>query len=319
MLARSRPRPRVRPLVFAAGVAVAMAVAACGGSPLPSATPSAPPTPGPTSSPIEQPTPQGTPSPTSSPSPSPSLPSAQLLLEITSEGGFINPTAHLGELPQVVVDADGRIYTPDSGTAGTKVIQSVSVRDVGSAGAAQIVAAISAAGLDTAVDCGIAADAGVTVFTVELDGSEVVSRIAASASGPVTFAGLAGAATGCKKTSSAAFDLLAQLTDPSQTWGTPGVTTQTYDPVGYRLWFAPADSAAGAATVAWPLAQQLDGFGTPATPDYGVTGLRSGIVLGADAPDLGAALASAAPGDLLSAGGQEYQFWIRPLLPDELG
>ena len=70
--------------------------------------------------------------------------------------------------------------------------------------------------------------------------------------------------------------------------------------------------------VDWPLATALADFGTPAQPDFGVTGLRAGVVLDADAATLASALGTTPAGTLVKSGGQTYQVWIRPLLPPEL-
>jgi hypothetical protein len=114
--------------------------------------------------------------------------------------------------------------------------------------------------------------------------------------------------------------LLTRLTDPTETWGATGTVATTYAPLGYRLWLAPADAgASGASTVAWPLAGDPASFGSPAAVDFGVTGLRSGIVTGADATTLGTALAKAQAGATVTSGGKSWQAWIRPLFPDELG
>ena len=270
---------------------------ACGG---PTATPS--PTPAPT------PTPSPSPAPTPTPSPSPQ--GATLLIEVTSEGGFIAPAARLGQLPTVVVDADGKIYTQAVDESGTpKLIPLVDVRDVGPAGAAAILAAIRAASLDAnGGDTGAPGDTGVTVFTVVIDGETYVNRIAAS--GP----GVPGHPGG----SSPAFDLLNRLIDPTETWGATNVTTTTYQPVAYRIYDAPA-SAAGSDTMDWPLATPPADFGSPQTPDFGVTGLRSGIVLGADAQAFAAAVAAASSQVTFTSGSDAFQVWVRPLLPDELG
>ncbi len=272
-------------------------VAACGG-----------PSPTPTPSPTHAPSPSPSPAPTPTPSPSPQA--ATLLIEVTSEGGFISPAARLGQLPTVVVDADGRIYTSALDESGTpKLITAVDVRDVGPEGAAAILAAIRDAGLDAnGGDSGAPGDTGVTIFTVVIDGETYVSRIAAS--GP----GVPGHPGG----SNPAFDLLNRLLDPAETWGAANVTTTTYEPVAYRIYDAPA-SAAGADTMDWPLATSPVDFGSPQTPDFGVTGLRSGIVLGADAQAFAAAVAGADSQVTFTSGADAYQAWVRPLLPDELG
>ena len=82
-----------------------------------------------------------------SPSPSPAA-AAELVLRVTSEGGFIAPSAHLAQLPIVVVYADGRILTPAPVPAidPGPLVPVESVRTVGLAGVAAIRAAIAAAG-----------------------------------------------------------------------------------------------------------------------------------------------------------------------------
>ena len=231
-----------------------------------------------------------------------------MLLEVTVEGGFISPSARLGQLPSVVVDADGKIYTQTVDDSGTPhLIPGVDMRDVGAAGEAAILQAIHDAGLDkNGGDVGVPGDSGVTVFTVDINGDEFVTRVAAS--GP----GHPGGGT------SPAIDLLNKLLDPTETWGASNVTTATYQPVAYRVYVAPADQT-GTDAMDWPLAAAPNDFGSPQTPDFGVSGLRSGIVTGADAQAFAAAVASATSQESFTSGGHSYQVWVRPLLPDELG
>jgi len=208
----------------------------------------------------------------------------------------------------VVVDTDGKIYLP-SGDASGALIPGVDVRDVGEAGAEQIIQAIRDAGLDhEGDDGGIVADAGVTVFTVEIDGQEIVNRIGAN--GP----GQPGQPGGGNNP---AIDLLNRLTDPTETWGATDVEASTYEPVAYRVYAAPAEASDGE-TVDWPLSTPLTDFGTPATPDFGVSGLRSGIVTGDDASTMAGALSLKSSQDAVMSDGHAYQLWVRPLLPDEL-
>ena len=271
---------------------VALLVVACGA-------------PAPTSSP----TPAPTPSPTKAPTPSPTpAPSATRLLEVTVEGGFIAPSARLGQLPTIVVDSDGKIYTQTVDLSGQPtLIPGVAMRDVGADGAAAIMQAIHDAGLDqNGGDVGVPGDSGVTVFTVEIDGDEYVTRVAAS--GP----GRPGGGD------NPALTLLNRLLDPSETWGASNATSATYQPVAYRVYVAAA-AAAASDTLDWPLATAPADFGSPATPDFGVTGLRSGIVMGADAQAFAAAVGSASSQVTFTFGGDAYQVWVRPLLPDELG
>ena len=264
--------------------------------------------------------------PSVSPSASPVAGAPGLLLEVTSEGGFINPLATLSAVPTVVVDTDGRIYTPAVNATAASIVAPVEVRDVGPQGAARILDAIRAAGLDhERSGGGVAADTGSTVFTAVVDGSIAVSRFVRAGGGPggpgmPGGAGAPGASGGADDGASAAFALLAQLTDPTVTWGAAAAPETGYTPVGYRVFEAPAGAVDPAATtVAWPLDTDLAGFGAPAVPDLGATGLRSGVVAGADAAALAPVLATATPDTAFTSGGRAYRRWVRPPFPDALG
>ena len=303
-------RPRGRTLLLAA--ALAFQLAACGSAAATQAptavAPSAVPSAGPGGSPVPSNPPATTP------------PAPGLLLEVTSEGGFINPSASLGAVPAVVVDTDGRIYTPAvaAGGSAAPLVAAVDVRDVGPAGAARILEAIRAAGLDhEGAGGGIVGDSGSSVFTVVLGGNTIVSRFG-QAGGPGRPGGGGPGASG--DPTAMAFDLLTMLTDPSQGWGSAAAPATRYSPVGYRVFEAPGapTSTPGGASVPWPLAPGLVGFGAPAVPDRGVSGLRSGVVTGADATALASALAAATPATAFTSGGQPYTLWVRPLFPDEL-
>ncbi len=81
----------------------------------------------------------------------------------------------------------------------------------------------------------------------------------------------------------------------------------------------PDASASGASTApSWPLATPLASFGSPAAANLGVDGLRSGIVTGAEATALSAALQGLPAGGPLESDGQPWSIWVQPLFPDEL-
>lgn len=258
-------------------------------------------------------------SPSDAPTPTPAATKAAVLLQIASEGGFINPSASLAALPTVLVYEDGRILTQAAPPQDNPdpLMPRVSVRYVGPAGSAAILAAIQAAGLDkpSTEDPGVSADSGVSVFSVTAGGSVVATRFAANGPGP----GLPGGGGGSPERT-AAFDLLNRLLDETDTWGSPAEPVTIYKPLGYRVFVAPAGAAdpGAPAPVAWPLAAGLAAFGTPAVPDRGVTGLRSGVALGADASTLGPVFDAAVAGTTFTAGGTTYLIWVRPLLPHEL-
>ncbi|MFN8630544.1 MAG: hypothetical protein U0838_09575 [Chloroflexota bacterium] len=314
--------------LLAAGLAAALAVAACG-SVAPSAAPSMPASPSAAASSSSGPA--ASPSAVASseaPSPSASAEAAaQRLLEVHTEGGFINPAASIGALPTVVVDADGRIYTPAGAPDGPlPLIPAVTVHDTGAAGAAAILEAATAAGLvDGTGGGGVVADTGSTVFTMSVDGDEIVSRVAGGGpmgpGGPGVHPGASGGTeSGSPRPGAAALDLLSRLTDTTTPWGGATANAVPFVPTAYRLWVAPiAAGGTGGAAAAWPLTADPNAFGAPAAADLGVDGLRSGVVTGPDAAQLAKALASVEAGSTLSFGGHAYQVWVRPLLPDEMG
>jgi hypothetical protein len=297
-----RPAAALRPLAL---LLIGAFLAACGTGPGPSPT-GAPPT--------------GAP-PTTVPSPTQAA--VQLLLRVTSEGGFIGPSATLATIPAVSVYADGRILTPGPVDAiyPGPLLSPVAVKNVGPAGARAIIAAIRAAGLDKdAAGGGIGnPDAATTVFAVTVDGKTITTRFHLGG-GP---GGPGGPGAGSPDPSVAAADgLLARLQDPAETWGATKPITSTLTPTAYRIFVAPGapvgDGSTAAPAVVWPLATPLDQFGAPAVPDRGITGLRQGAVFGADAATLGPVLAAANALTGFSSGGNLYTLFVRPLLPDEV-
>ena len=309
------PETRGRGVHAVAAIAALILLAAC--------SPAAP-TPPPPSTPGSSPAPApGSPSasPPAAQSPSPSS-TATLLLEVRSEGGFINPAASIGALPTVVVDTDGRIYTPGSAPDGSSpIIPVVGVRDTGPAGAAAILAAARAAGLadGSAAGGGVVADTGATVFTLEVDGQEVVTRVVANrpVGGPGVHPGASGDALGA---SGPALDLVAGLSDATTSWGGSAGVATVYQPTAYRVWTAREPQGMTPDKHApWPLSADPSSFGAPAAADLGVVGLHSGMVSGADAAALARALASVEAGTALVAAGVACEVWVEPLLPDELG
>jgi hypothetical protein len=291
----------------AAFFAAAIVVAACGNQSTPIGSGAPPST-----------APSGTPAPSGSPAVSPSPALATLLLKVTSEGGFINPSATLAALPTVAVYADGRIITPGivDASAPGPLLPPVLVRNVGADGAAAILAAIKQAGLDKPATGGpgVPGDSGTNVFTAVVDGTTTTTRLAGGGPpGPGAGSGDPGRA--------AALDLLGRLLDPTESWGAAVAPETPFAPVGYRIFVAPADPPTGLTRgpVQWPLASPLAAFGTPAVPDRGIAGLRQGVILGTDAALLGPALQAATADTQFASGGKNYTLHVRPLLPDELG
>jgi hypothetical protein len=269
------------------------------------------------------PSPTGAPPTGIPPTSEPTQAAVQLLLRVTSEGGFINPSANLASVPTVSVYADGRILSPGAVDAvyPGPLLPPVQVKDVGAAGAQAIVVAIRAAGLDKlGTGGGIGnPDAATTVFAVNVDGTTITTRfhLGGGPGGP----GLPGAASPDPSVA-AAGDLLNRLTDQTEAWGVPNPVISTLTPTAYRIFVAPGapvgDLPTSQPAVAWPLATPLDQFGAAAAPDRGITGLRQGAVFGAEAATLGPVLAAANALTAFSSGGNLYTLFVRPLLPDEV-
>ena len=151
------------------------------------------------------PTPTNIPPTGAPPTSEPSQAAVTLLLRVTSEGGFINPSANLASVPTVSVYADGRILTPGAIDAvyPGPLLPPIEIKDVGPAGAQAIVAAIRAAGLDKdGAGGGIGnPDAATTVFAVHVDGTTITSRfhLGGGPGGPgLPGAGVAGPERRCR-------------------------------------------------------------------------------------------------------------------------
>lgn len=326
------------------GIAVlfgsAVLIAACVASP--GSSSSAPSTPasasgGPSAEPSAPASPSGAPSYAPSPSASPSV---GLLVEVTTEGGFIGPAAHIGTLPTVWISDDGRILMPAPMTMQFpgRLVPELTVRDVRASGAATIRKAITDAGLDTSdytdPSPGMP-DVGQWVITVRVDGRTVTSRFnglggEGSAAGGATGGLPAPAVSGTGASASSAGDpkkaaaaaLIARLTNVDETWGTSTPAKETrFVPSGYRIWVNPgapqADAALAREPIAWPLSVPLASFGEPASPDFGIAGLRVGTVTGADASALAPILDKATTITPFTSGGSSWTLRVRPLLPGE--
>jgi hypothetical protein len=246
---------------------------------------------------------------------------------VTTEGGFIGPSANLAALPEVTVLTDGRILVPgavDSVYPGPLVLP-VQVRNVGPSGAAAILAAMQVAGLDKAGagtgagGGGIPGDTGTTVFLANVHGTQVTNRLVLGG-GTVGHPG--GGAGSPDPQVADASDLLSRLMDASETWGAASVQTSTFVPVGFRVYVSPGapqgDGSVTEPVVDWPLATTLDQFGVAAVPDRGIAGLRQGVLLGTDAATVAPLLAKSTSITPFATGGKQYTLYVRVLLPDEV-
>jgi hypothetical protein len=249
-----------------------------------------------------------------------------VVLRVTTEGGFIGPAARLAQLPEVVVYADGRIFTPAPAPAiyPGPLVPVESVRDVGAAGIAAIRAAITAAGLDAGggTSPGIGADAADTVFAVRVGDQTVTTRFPALGGGSRPgVPGQPGSSADPRR--AAAETLLARLVAITELWGGQAAPVVAYVPTGYRVFIAPgaptgSDTVTPGQPAAWPLQTPLASFGRLVQPDRGITGLRVGVVIDADAATLAPVLAAANQLTAFTSGGASFTLYVSPLLPDEV-
>jgi hypothetical protein len=262
--------------------------------------------------------------PSAKPSPSPAA--ATLLLRITSEGGFVAPSANLAALPNASVYSDGRILAPAPQDAifPGPLLPTLNVRNVGQKGITAILDAIRKGGLDKpgGGGGGIPGDTGTTIFTVVVDGQRVTTRFPGLTGGPPGPGGHGTPGASDDPARVAAKQLVSRLGDPTDAWGGTAGPASVYQPSGFRLYVAPGgpqpDASASQAPVTWPLTTPLSAFGTPAVPDRGIAGLRQGVLLGAEAAALAPILRSATAITPFVSGGKSYTLYVRPLLPDEV-
>lgn len=264
------------------------------------------------------------PSPSPVPTPEPTSPGgrASLVIRVDNEGGLIAPAATLATLPIVAVFDDGRILQPAPVTLiyPGRLVPPLNVRTVGASGVAAIRSAIAKAGLDEASTASPGPglpDAGTIVFTVVVDGREIVNRFA----GPLGGESLPPGQGGTDARRAAAVDLLGRLTDSLVTWGAPDVGEAPYDPPGYRVFVVPGpppDRSLPQSPLAWPLATPLTAFGEAVEPDRGIAGLRVGDVVGSEADAVGPLFARANALTPFTSAGRTYTLHVRPLLPDEV-
>jgi hypothetical protein len=256
-------------------------------------------------------------------SPAPTLASSELVLRVAHEGGFVAPLARLAQPPIVAVYADGRIISPAPVAMEYPgyIVGPLQVRSVGADGVTAILAAAVIAGLtdaDATYPADGIADAPDTVFVIVENGTRITTRFGALAEGM----GAPGDQGSSEPARRAAAGFLARLTDSADTFGAPAAPPTLYAPTAFQVWVSPRPPAASnpeltQQPVAWPLATPLASFGTPATPDAGIDGMRVGIVAGADAATLEPFLARANLLTPFNSGDRTFWLLVRPLLPEE--
>jgi hypothetical protein len=241
--------------------------------------------------------------------------SDEVVLQVSTGGGFVAPATNLRALPSFTLLGDGTVLVPAAiaeifpGPAVAPIsrarltedqVQQVLVR----AGAAGL---LDAASVDYG-DMGAVgiADVGTTTLTIQADGATFTRSAYAL--------GMDGAGTQLSAAQSAARAALTRFLSALPTGG-----DAVYVPASYTVFVGPATGTpqAGAAPVLWPLAGDLATIGTPGLADY-----RCLVVAGADAATLGAALAKAnEQTQWLSSpsGNATFSLVVRPGIPGDPG
>ena len=246
--------------------------------------------------------------------------SAQLILRMAYEGGFVPYEYTLGSTPFWSLFGDGTLIVP-----GPQIeiypgpaLPNLTATPVSEDGIQAILEAARDAGLldgDANYGNECIADAANTVFTTTADGTTtVVSAYALDVGDPAGTCGNDKDADARAKL--AAFQ--AKLTD-LRSWlpnGSVG-TERPYDPTEMRVYVLPyqGDPELPQDPIEWPLEPPLDAFGEPIPNAPADT--RCGVVTGEDLATLLAATRDANALTPWTSGGTEYQLIFRPLLPDE--
>ena len=272
------------------------------------------------------PTPSPSPSPTPTPSPTPYVKypldtaAGSLVLRISSEGGFIAPSADLTRLPEWALFGDGRILVPGPAaqTDPAPLVPNVRQMQVTPAEIQKILAAADAAGLlGPSATYNIVGnpDAGSTLFLATVAGK--THLISANSLGGVPGPGGGGDPTvAAARAKLAAFETRTQ--DMSTFLGRSVDQAAVYVPTAVRLYIssaAPADPSNPAPKLAWPLSTD------PASAEP--VGLAQGVsclaVTGTDLTTFLNAAKTATSATVWTAPSGDYSIQVRPLYPNESG
>jgi hypothetical protein len=246
---------------------------------------------------------------------------ADLLLRVSSEGGFVPPSITLTRIPSFSLYGDGSIITvgvQDMIYPGT-ALPPILVQVVDEAGIQAILQAAIDAGLEDGTDhtdlgsVGIA-DASTTVFTFDADGVSHTVKVYALGELSERPPGMSPDEYTARQ---ALADLEGKLTT-IETWLPAGSAgpSQPFEAAGSRLYVGAyqPDAQLTEPSVAWPLDPPLASFGS--STDTSET--RCGIVTGEDWTGTLRPLAEQA-NELTpwTSEGQRHAILFRPLLPDE--
>jgi hypothetical protein len=242
----------------------------------------------------------------------------RLVLSMAVKGGFIAPGVLLSRVPEFSLFGDGTLIVPGAEPAiyPAPALPFLERRTLTEAGIQAVLRRVVDAGLTTVPDMhgpvGIA-DAGTTVFTIDLAGVQRTVSVYALGSG----ASSDGLSTdqARERSALAAFATDLATVDRWAPKGSVGPATP-YEAGGSRVYVGAytGDTALRQRPVPWPGSMPLASFGEPTQ----VPGYTCGVVRGTDWTDT--LLPAARRSNQLTpwtSDGARYALIFRPLLPDE--
>lgn len=240
------------------------------------------------------------------------------ILQVTTGGGFIAPSAHLTEIPSFSLYGDGTLITPGAqiDIYPQPLLPAIVSTSINEDGIQAILDAARSAGLlekDATYGFNCVADAPTTTFTVHADGA--VHTVSVYALGMDE--------SGCKDADAEARAKLAafqgELGD-LRSWLPEGSVSQDgeYEPTAIRVYVQPygaiREPGLDEPAIDWPISTGLDTFGQPVSE---VPDMRCGVVAGSDLEALLPDLRRANALTPWQSAGAAYGLLVRPLLPDE--
>jgi hypothetical protein len=246
---------------------------------------------------------------------------ADLLLQIRTEGGFVAPSATFARIPGFSLYGDGSVVTvgPQDMIYPGSALPPILIQRLSEDGVQAILQAAIDAGLEdgqdlTSMGSTMIADATTTVFVFRADGVEHTVRVYALSELPDRPPGMAADEWAARRALAGLERRLGILS----TWlpaGSVGATTP-FEAAGSRLFVSEyrPDPELTEPEVGWPLEAPLATFGAPT----GLDGTACGVVSGSDWTQTLRPLAEGA-NQLTPWTSDDGRFAIgfRPLLPDE--
>jgi hypothetical protein len=238
----------------------------------------------------------------------------EVVLRVSTGGGFVSPSTNLRSVPQFTLYGDGTIIVtgPTIMIYPGAALPNLQTTKVSEETVRAILSAVQEAGLfDPTFDYGQPGitDQATTTITIDVDGKKCESSIyALGADG-------AGGLTMEQQQARAAVDELVGKLNGLETFQ-PGVKWTSYQFASLAVFSTPA-MVGGTPdpqpnTLEWPLGD-LATLGQAVQPE----GFRRAVVTGEDLEMLQPLLDEATEITIWTSGGKEYNLYFRPLLPDE--